>query len=250
MVSFVRGTSPFVGLQNFSRVLLEPLFHRVLFNTLIFTSGSILFQFAIGLGLALVFERPFPLRAFYQGLVMLPAFIPVLVSGAVWRWFLADGGTLNGVLRQIGLIRGPIPWTTSVEWAIYAESIAIVWIGIPFNFLLLLTGLQSIPRELYECAEIDGARGWQRVAYISLPLLRPVIVTTLMLGAIFTVKVFDLVWVLTRGGPGGSTHLFSTLAYSLGFEQFRFGRSAAVTLIMVFLVTVLTLGFLRIRIED
>ena len=250
LVSFIRGNSQFVGLGNYWKVMHDPLFRRVLFNTLVFTVGSILFQFTIGLLMALLFENRFFLKPLYQGLLMLPWFIPVMVSGTVFRWFFADGGTLNNLLRGFGLIELPIPWTTSASLAIYAVTAANVWLGVPFNFILLLTGLQAIPAELYECAAIDGAKGWQRVLYVSLPLLRPVIVTTLMLGAIFTVKVFDLVWVITKGGPGGASHLFSTLSYSLAFEQFRFGSAAAVAMIMVVIVVTVTMALQRVPLSD
>ena len=250
LVSFIRGNSPFVGLGNYWKVVRDPLFHRVLFNTVVFTVGSIFFQFTLGLLLALLFEKRFPMKGLYQGLLMLPWFIPIMVSGTVFRWFFADGGTLNSILRGFDLIDYPVPWTTSARMAIYSLTAANVWLGVPFNFILLLTGLQAIPTELYECAAIDGAKEWQRVVYVSLPLLRPVIVTTLMLGAIFTVKVFDLVWVITKGGPGGSSHLFSTFSYSLAFEQFRFGSAAAVALMMVLLVTAVTVAFQRVRLEE
>jgi multiple sugar transport system permease protein len=247
--SFIKGGSNWIGLQNYWTLRTDSQFIRTLFNTLIFLGGSIFFQFVIGFSLALLFTKRFPLNNFLQGLIMLPWFVPIATSAIVFRWFFADAGLINSFLIGVGLIRTPINWITSSKLAIISVTVANIWLGIPFNFIMLLTGLKAIPGELYECAAIDGAREWQKVVYISLPLLRNVIAATLILGSVLTIKVFDLVWLLTKGGPAGASHLLSTYSYSLAFERFRFGYSAAVILVMILIVVVMMPLLNRIQIE-
>jgi multiple sugar transport system permease protein len=249
LVSFVRGGSAWVGLGNYRALLEDPLFRRVAVNAMLFLVVSVAFQLTVGFLLALLFDRPFPLNGIYRSFVLLPWFIPVLVSGTVFRWIFSERGLINGWLLAVGVIDNPIPWITDARYAIWSVVAANIWLGIPFNFIMVLTGLKSIPPELYECAELDGAGEVAKVVHITIPLLKPVLLTTVLLGTIFTVKVFDLVWVITRGGPGGASHLFSTYSYALALEQFRFGYGSAVIMIMVGAMTLLTLFLNRVRVE-
>lgn len=239
-VSYIQGTARFVGLGNYQELLHDTIFRRTFSNTLLFTGLSLFFQFTIGFLLALLFHRSFPLKGVLQSLIMVPWVLPIIVSGSFFRWFFSDNGMLNGFLTAFGIATRPIPWITSSHLPILSVTMANIWLGIPFNFVLLYTGLQGIPEELLESAAIDGATGWQRVVYIITPLLRPVILATLTLGCIFTVKVFDLVWIITQGGPGDVSHLFSTLSYSLAFNKLHFGKAAAVLVIMLLVVAALT----------
>lgn len=239
-ITYVQGTARFVGLGNYSELANDPIFRRTFSNTLLFTGLSILFQFTIGFFLALLFNRSFPLKGVLQSLIMVPWVLPIIVSGSFFRWFFSDNGMLNGFLTAFGITTRPIPWITSGHLPIFSVTMANIWLGIPFNFVLLYTGLQGIPEELLESAAIDGATGWQRVVYIITPLLRPVILATLTLGCIFTIKVFDLVWIITQGGPGDVSHLFSTLSYSLAFNRLHFGKASAVLVVMLLVVMLLT----------
>ncbi|MCD6450131.1 MAG: sugar ABC transporter permease [Thermotogaceae bacterium] len=250
LITYIRGTAKFVGLSNYSEIFRNSLFWKAVFNTLIFTVLSIFFQLIIGFLLALLFNHDFPLKGVLQALIMIPWVMPIMVSGTYFRWVFSDNGFLNNLLASWGLIQEPIRWITSEKLAIYSLAIANIWLGIPFNFILLYTGLQEIPEELYESADIDGASSWEKVIYITIPLLKPVIITALILGCIFTMKVFDLVWIVTKGGPGGASHVFSTFSYSLAFDRFRFGESAAVVIIMLVIVTVLVGLMSRIRVEE
>lgn len=250
--TLLRGGSPWVGFKNYRDLAKDPLFLRVLLNTLIFWSGSIAIQFSIGFGFALLFYKRFPLNTFYRAVVLLPWFIPIVVSGAVFRWFFSgETGLVNCLLIGLGILEKPIPWLTNPSIVIYTLTLANIWLGIPFNFIMLFTGLQAIPLELYECAKVDGANEWQTMWYITIPLLRPMAILTILLGTIYTIKVFDLVWIMTAGGPGGASHLFTTLAYHFAFQRFRFGYSSAVVIIMMLIITglVLTLRRTRIRLE-
>ncbi len=250
LISYIRGTARDVGSLNYRTILGDALFWRALYNTIIFTLLSILLQMVVGFLLALLFNYEFPLKGFLQALVMIPWVMPIMVSGSFFRWFLNDNGFLNNLLASLNWIREPVRWITSEKTVIYSLTAVNVWLGIPFNFILLYTGMQQIPEELYESSEIDGAAGWQKVMYITLPMLKPVIVATFVLGCILTFKVFDLVWIITRGGPGGASHLLSTLSYSLAFDRFQFGKSAAV-LVLMQIIVILFVGFSnRVRLEE
>lgn len=250
LISFIRGTSRFVGFSNYFEIFKDSTFQNTVFNTLVFTALSIFFQVVIGFLLALLFNYEFPLKGFLQSLIMIPWVMPIIVSGSFFRWCFSDDGLLNNFLISLGLIQEPIRWITSKSLVIFSLTLANIWLGIPFNFILLYTGLRKIPEELYESAEIDGASSFQKVVYITIPLLKPVIITTVALGCIFTMKVFDLVWVVTKGGPGGASHLFSTLSYSLAFDRFQFGKSTAVLVVMLVIVVALVAWLNLMRFEE
>ena len=169
---------------------------------------------------------------------MIPWFLPILVTGTVFKFFLSDAGIINSILVFLKLRSSSniIPWITSGSIAIYSLTIANIWRGIPFTFILLYTGMKGIPNELYEAAEVDGAIGWKRTLYITVPLLKPVIVTTIILATVFNIKIFNLVWIITKGGPGNTSHLLSSYSYKLAFSDFNFGLGAAVCVIMLLVV--------------
>jgi len=250
LISYIRGTARNVGSLNYKAILDDPLFWKSLSNTIIFTLISILLQMVVGFLLALLFNYEFPLKGILQALVMIPWVMPIMVSGSFFRWFLNDNGFLNNFLTALGWIKEPVRWITDKNLVIYSLTAVNVWLGIPFNFILLYTGMQQIPEELYEGADIDGAAGWQKVLYITLPMLKPVIIATFILGCILTFKVFDLVWIVTKGGPGGASHLLSTFSYSLAFDRFQFGKSTAV-LVLMQIIVILFVGISnRVRLEE
>ncbi len=249
-ITLIQKTSQFIGLENYREIFRDSIFKRASFNTIIFTVFSILFQFIIGFLIALLFNKNFPLRDVMISLVMLPWFIPILVSGTVFKLFFMDIGLINRLLLSFRLITKVVPWITDGRVAIYSLIIANIWLGIPFNFIMLYTGLKGISEELYEASEIDGAVGIKKTLYITVPLLKPVIISTLLLGAIFTIKVFDLVWIITGGGPGNASHLFSTYSYQLAFGNYNFGLGSAVSVIMILIIISVTVILNLIRIED
>ena len=244
--SFVTGEAPFIGLGNFDRLVSNPDFKVAILNTIVFTLGSLFFQFTLGLALALFFQRKFPLSGFLRSILLLPWLAPLLVSGAVWvRLFDLDYGVINYLLRTLSLTRGPIAWLTDPQLAPISVLIANIWIGIPFNMVILYGGLQDIPLTLYEAAEMDGANAWQRFRYISWPLLRPVSTVVLLLGLIYTLKAFDVIMSITRGGPANVSQTLNTWAYSLSFTTFEFGLGAAAGDILM--LVVLIFGFIYLR---
>jgi multiple sugar transport system permease protein len=249
--SFVQGGAPFAGLDNYRAVLSAPTFPPALLNTLVFTATSLVFQFAIGLLLALFFHRHFPLSRTLRALFLVPWLLPLIVSASTWSWLLnSEAGVVNAALALLGV--DPVNWLTSPRWSLVSVIIANIWIGIPFNLVVLYSGLQAIPRPLYEAAELDGAGGWQRFRWITWPLLRPVSAITLLLGLVYTLKVFDLIWIMTRGGPTDSSTTLATWSYRLGFGNLlpEFGPGAAVGNLLILLAVAaggLYIGFERRR---
>jgi len=237
--TFVSGEMPFNGLTQYQAALGDPVFWRALINTVLFAFFSILFQFTIGFLLALFFQADFPLKNFCLALLLIPWVSPVLTAANIFKGLFNEIGPVNQIFNSIGL--HPLPWLADPSYAFPATIVANIWIGFPFNFILLYAGMRSIPIEVYEAARIDGAHFWKRVAYITLPMLKPVSVAVLTLGTIYTVKVFDLVFIMTGGGPANGTQLLSTYAYQVGFSVLNFGEAAAIATLMVVLVLLLNL---------
>ena len=246
VMSFVHGGAPFAGLGNYRTVFSDPTFAPALIHTFVFTAASLAFQFCIGMALAVFFHQHFRLSATLRALFLVPWLLPLIVSASTWSWMLnSDSGVVNYGLHLLGL--GPVDWLTSPHWSLASVIIANIWIGIPFNLVLLYSGLQSIPQGLYEAAALDGASAWQRFRRITFPLLRPVSAITLLLGLIYTLKVFDIIWIMTRGGPVDSSTTFATWSYRLGFGNLlpQFGPGAAVGNLLV--VIALAFGLIYIR---
>jgi len=244
--TFFNGRAPFVGFENYAATLSDPIFVRALTNTGLFTIGSIVGQFVLGLGLALYFRRRFPLSGLLRSLLLLPWLLPMIVSAAVWRWILEqDNGALNRFLEGIGLISDPIPWLNSSDTALVAVIIVNIWLGIPFNVVLLYSGLQAIPEEIYEAGALDGATGARSFAHLTLPLLRPVVSVVLLLGVIYTIKVLDLIIGLTGGGPANATQTLATRSYEMSFVEFDFGQGAALSNILIVIALAFSIVYLR-----
>ena len=237
--TFVSGEMPFNGLTQYQAALKDPIFWKALTNTLLFAFFSILFQFTIGFLLALLFQANFPWKNFCLAALLIPWVSPILTAANIFKGLFNEVGPINRLAELIGL--GPYPWLADPSYALPATIVANIWIGFPFNFILLYAGMRSIPEDVYEAAKIDGATFWQRVGYITLPMLKPVTVAVLMLGTIYTVKVFDIVWIMTGGGPANGTHLLSTYAYQVGFSVLNFGQAAAIATLLVALVLLLNL---------
>jgi multiple sugar transport system permease protein len=236
-----------VGLRNFSAVFHDAVFSKALVNTALFTAGSILGQFVIGLALALFFHKNFPLSGVLRALFLLPWLIPLIVGSAAWRAILdQDSGILNTTLHNLGLIDTPIPWLTSPDVALLAVILVNIWLGIPFNLTLLYSGLQDIPDELYEAGALDGATGWKSFRYITWPNLRAVVSIVLMLGVIYTLKVIDIILGLTRGGPANATQTIATQSYQRSFVEFKFGEGAALSNILIVISLVFAIVYLRV----
>jgi multiple sugar transport system permease protein len=244
--SFVRGDAPFSGVDNYATVFDDPTFGPALLHTMVFTLVSIAFQFVLGLALAVFFVQHFRLSATLRALFLVPWLLPLIVSASTWSWMLnSDSGIVNFLIRSVG--GDPVNWLTSPDWALTSVIIANIWIGIPFNLVILYSGLQGIPNDIHEAAALDGATGWQRFRRITFPLLRPVSAITLLLGLVYTLKVFDLIWIMTKGGPTDASTTLATWSYRLSFGNLlpEFGPGAAVGNLLI--VIALAFGLVYVR---
>jgi len=244
--SFIDGNAPFVWFSNYVSVLQDATFWPALANTATFTLVSIVFQYSIGMALAVFFFQRFPLSATLRALFLVPWLLPLLVSASAWSWMLnSDSGIVNAVLGAVGV--GPVNWLTSPQWSLVSVLIANIWIGIPFNLVILYSGLQNISTDIYEAASIDGANAWQKFWRITFPLLRPVSAITILLGLVYTLKVFDIIWIMTRGGPGSSSTTFAIWSYRLGFGSALPDLSPAAAVGNLLILIALILGLIYIR---
>jgi multiple sugar transport system permease protein len=237
---------PFVGLDNYAKLIADPLFMVVLQNTLLFVVGNVALQFLGGLALALFFQQRFPAASFFRGLILAGWILPPLVIGAVWKWLLAsDNGVINYALHGLGLTSGPVYWLSDPATSLIGVTMANVWFGVPFNMILLSAGLAGVPKDIYEAAALDGAGPVRRFFAITLPLLRPTMYALLALSTIYTMRAFDLIWTMTHGGPVDSSNIFPVWAYRLSFELFDFGGGAAVSTMMLVVVFIVALIYVR-----
>lgn len=242
--TFFTGEAPWVGFANYVTVFSSQLFTPALWNTALFTVGSIVGQFVIGLALASFFRRRFRLSGFLRSMLLLPWLLPLIVSSATWRSILdQDSGILNSLLEGVGL--GGVPWLTSPSVALFAVMLVNIWIGIPFNVTILYGGLQDIPEELYEAAALDGATGWKAFWHITWPNLRPVVSVVLVLGVVYTVKVLDIILGLTGGGPANATQTLAVRSYQESFVNFQFGVGAAYSNVLIAVSLLFAIIYLR-----
>ena len=245
--SLYTGDAPYIGLSNYGRVFHDPVFRTAVGNTVVFTLSSIAFQLAIGLALAVFFVRNFPLNTLLRSLLLVPWLLPLVVSGTVFRWMLdTNNGIINHILLGVHIVNTPVPWLTDYNTAMVGVLLCNIWIGVPFNMVILYGGLQSISPDLYEASAMDGA-GWLRQFwYITLPMLRPVLLIVTTLGLIYTLKIFDVIWVLTKGGPANATQNLTTYGYQLSFGGLsEFGQGAAVGNVLIIVCLGLSLVYLR-----
>ena len=246
--SFINGDAQFTGSKNYLTVFRDPTFWPAVTHTFMFTIVSLIFQFTIGLALAVFFTRRFPLSSTLRALFLIPWLLPLIVSASTWSWmFNSDSGVINSALSWLGL--GPVNWLTSPQWALTSVIVANIWIGVPFNLVVLYSGLQNIPGTLYEAAALDGANAWKAFWRITFPLLRPVSAITLLLGFVYTLKVFDIIWIMTRGGPGNASTTLATWSYRLGFGTLvpKFGPGAAVGNLLIVIAVVFGFVYLRVQ---
>ncbi|MBO0803739.1 MAG: sugar ABC transporter permease [Nocardiopsaceae bacterium] len=231
--------APSAGFSNYSAVLGNPIADSAIVRTFSFTVLSLLFQFVIGFGLALLFNLRFPLSRFARSLVLVPWLLPLLVTGIIFKFlFQLQAGAVNQILQDVGLISHPVGYTLAPGWAYVTVLVTNIWLGVPFFTVLLFSALQDVPAEIVDAARIDGAGPWQRLIHVKLPVIRPVIEVVFVLGFVFTVKVFDVVIGITNGGPANSTQLIATWAYNLSFQDFDYGQGAALNTVLLLIALV------------
>jgi len=254
----------FIGLGNFRKLLASDIFRTAAWNTVFFTTMATIFKAALGMWLAVLLNRKFRFANITRAVVLLPFIVPTVLSTLAWLWmFDATFSVFNWSLRWMwqleidvfglvlkenwGFFRGPL-WLGDPGWAMFSIILVNVWRGLPFFAISFLAGLQTIPPELYEAADIDGATGWQKFWHVTLPLIKPVAIVVVVFSIVVTFADFQLVYILTRGGPNNETHLLATLAYQLSMASGNIGQGAAIALFMVpilFVVIVFQLWYLR-----
>jgi ABC-type sugar transport system permease subunit len=229
------------GLDHYEEMLLyDEVFWQALKNTLIFIAVSP-FAIALALGIALLVNGNLKGAAIYRSIVFLSYPLMTVAVGIIWRWMYDErGGVINFALRESGLIAKPIPFLQSFDWALPSVIVAEIWQVLGFYMIIILTGLQSIPPHLYEAASIDGAPRWAQFWRITLPLLKPSLFLCAVIGILNSFTSFDLVYIMTNGGPGHATELLITYIYKSGFGQTKFDYAAALTVVQFMLLLALT----------
>jgi multiple sugar transport system permease protein len=236
----------FVGLDNYIRLWQDPFYRQAVLNTFVFTAGSISLKLIFGLIAASLLHAQRRMRNVLTGLVLLPWIIPSVVQALSWRSIYDPlFGGLNPILLQLGIISKPLSWLADINLAMPSVIAVNVWAGIPFFTVTLLAGMQAIDKDLYEAAEIDGASIWQRFVNITLPGLRLVIAVSTLLSTIWTFNNFEVIFLLTGGGPGGATRVYSIMAYQLAIRGLRFGPGTAVAFSLTPILIVLILLLAR-----
>jgi multiple sugar transport system permease protein len=236
----------FVGLQNYMYLARDDAFHDVVRNSLVFTVASVGLKVVTGMAMALVLNGVVRGRNFYRGLFLLPWITSTVIIALTWRWMFdafPGRGFFNSVLLDLGLASRPIAFMATPEGAMASVVVANWWRGFPFFGVSFLAGMQSVPRDLYEAASVDGAGPGRRFWHITLPGLKHVIVVTTVLSLILTINDFNIIYVMTRGGPGTATQVFATYSYQVAFHQLRWGRGVTISM---FMVPVLVVGIVLV----
>jgi multiple sugar transport system permease protein len=244
------GSDGAASLAHYSRLFADELFGRSLSRTFLFAGISVSLEFALGLAMALLLTVPVRGRGFFRTSLLVPWVLPPAVMGFAWRWiFYEDYGIVNDLIMRTGLIDSPIPFLRDPQWAFATLVFADTWKTAPFIGIILLAGLAVIPRELYEAAAIDGAGRARRFFLISLPLLAPYILTALLFRTVQTIGIFDLVWVLTGGGPSSSTEMVSLYIkkQTFNFLNVGYGTALSVGIFIIALLIATAVSFLSRR---
>lgn len=239
------GIATFAGLENYRALLQDTRLWRSLGTTLYFTAGAVGLELVLGLAIATQLARSFPGRGVARAALLIPWALPPVVSAKMWEWlYNADFGLLNYLLRSTGLVSGGVNWLGSPTWALHAAIGVEVWKATPFVALLLLAGMQLIPPDLYEAARVDGAGSWTRFRRITLPLLLPVLLVVLLFRTMDALRTFDIIFVLTGGGPANTTETLSIYTYKVLFQTLQFGYGSALATVTFAAAMLVALGYM------
>jgi len=237
----------FVGFDNYINVIQDISWWKAIIRTFYFVITDILVGIILGLSVALLLNKKLVMRSLIFAIVLFPYVLPPIVNALMWKLIYdSNYGLLNGMLYQFGFINDYIAWLSKTNLAIIMLIIANLWQGTPFAVILFLSGLKSIPLELYEAARIDGSSNWQSFKYITLPLLKPIIYILVVMKTILTFKIFDLVYALTGGGPANTTQVVSMKIYNESFNFLKFGRASAMSYILLAIVTFFVIIYMKL----
>ena len=245
-VLFRPSNIPFIGLANFVRAFADPVFWLSLWNSVIWIGAIVALQFVLGLVTALLLNQSFWWRGMARALVVVPWALPSVIIGLMWTWMYDFNlGIINDVFLRIGLISEPIAWLARADTTLPAVIMSLVWQGFPFFAVVILAGLQTVPAELLEAAEIDGASRFQRLCTVTLPVMADVIATALLLRTIWVANSLDVILVMTGGGPGYATHTLPLYAFLKAYSSMEFGYGAALALILTALLLLVVYAYVR-----
>jgi multiple sugar transport system permease protein len=237
----------FIGLGNYLRLLHDETFWLTLWNSFVWVFGSVSLQFVGGFAAALLLHQSFRGRAFVRTVTLLPWIVPGVVVALVWQWlYQPNYGVINDLLLRLGWLHERVAWLSDPDLAMPAVIATNVWRGVPFFAIMLLAGLQAIPDELYEAARVDGATVLQRFAYLTLPLLRPIIVVATATRVIWTFNYADLIFVMTGGGPANATQITSTYTLQMAYTNLDFGYAATLSVVLLLIMLGFTILYLRV----
>jgi len=239
----------FIGFKNFQEVFSDTSFNflHILLNTFLWVTGSLFFQFVLGFVLALLMTKPFKGRGLYSGLVFYPWALSAFAIGLIWAWmFNGQFGIINDILKKIGLIHQNIGFLSDPKYALISVIIANIWCGIPFFAIMLLAALQSVPSEIYEAAEIDGAGYFKKLFHITIPYIKPTIINTAILRTIWIMNSPEIIYAMTSGGPANSTNILATQMISKIYNFYDYGQSSAIGLVIVSTLIIYTIIYLKV----
>jgi len=244
--SFVNPVPQFVALKNFVNILSSDTFWQVFGNTLVWTVSVVVFQFIVGLLTALLLNQNYRGRALTRALIILPWVTPGVIVALLWRMMYEPQlGIINGVLVRLGVMHQVIPWLAQISTAMPAVVVASIWKGSPFSTVMYLAALQGVSKEILDAAKIDGAAGFNQLRYVIIPTIAPVIRITVLLTTVWTANYFDLIYVMTSGGPLDHTHIFPTYIYELAFARAKTGMAAAYGLTAAAVLLMFSLLYIR-----
>ncbi|MGN7772083.1 carbohydrate ABC transporter permease [Phyllobacterium ifriqiyense] len=239
----------FIGIENYQALANDSVFWMAVYNTVLYTFIASILKFGFGLWLAMILNEHLPFKSFFRAIILLPWVVPTVLSALAFWWIYdAQFSIISWSLMQLGWIDGPINFLGDPNNARASVIAANVWRGIPFVAISLLAGLQTIPQSLHEAASLDGATGWQRFRFITLPMLTPIIAVVMTFSVLFTFTDFQLIYVLTKGGPVNATHLMATLSFQRGIPGGQLGEGAAIAVAMIpFLLASILFSFFGLQ---
>jgi arabinogalactan oligomer/maltooligosaccharide transport system permease protein len=237
---------PGVGLWGAFGQMFSTEFYGVFLKTIIWTVVNVFFHVTIGVALAMLLNRKLPGKSIFRILLILPWAVPQYITALTWRGMLnTDSGAINSILKHVFSI-APLPWLTDSTLAFASVIMTNIWLGFPFMMLIALGGLQSIPQELYEAAEIDGASAWQQFRNVTIPLLKPVMIPAITLGIVWTFNSINVVWLVSNGGqPADQTHILVSYVYRAAFNLYRYGYAAAFSFVIFLILALFSITFMR-----
>jgi multiple sugar transport system permease protein len=234
----------FIGLGNYLQALQDEVFWISLRNTLIWIVGVVVLQLLLGFATALLLNRDFKWRGLARSLILIPWVTPSVITALMWRWMYdGNNGVINDLLVRIGFLKSYFPWLANSFTALPAIMIALMWQGFPFFAIMILAGLQAIPKSLYEAAEVDGATTWQKFARITLPMLVPILFTSILLRVIWVANSMDVIYIMTGGGPGYATHTLPVYSFIRAYKALDFGYASTIAIFLTFLLIAIVAGY-------